>query len=171
MLQNIEEETFKDLTSLEALDLSNNALQTVPVELFSLPKLRNLYLQGNSLSDLHRNLERIPKPIKAPLKILNLADTRLMKLPYFGILPDLYYLNISTNPLYYVTPQQFSSMCQLSKLDLNNTQMTACTCNNVRKLFRLRKYEMELHGMYCDTSSSGTIHLIIFLLSKISNLL
>jgi hypothetical protein len=76
MIQNLDENSFAHLTDLEvsicrliekkndlnsiyfqAIDLSYNALTTIPVELFALPMLRNLYMQGNALLYLKVDLE------------------------------------------------------------------------------------------------------------------
>jgi leucine-rich repeat transmembrane neuronal protein 1/2 len=76
MIQNLDENSFAHLTDLEvsicrliekknylnsiyfqAIDLSYNALTTIPVELFALPMLRNLYMQGNALLYLKLDLE------------------------------------------------------------------------------------------------------------------
>lgn len=60
MIQTIEPGTFSILQHLEAVDLSYNALTTIPVELFSLPLLRNLYIYSNNLNDLPTDLQVRP---------------------------------------------------------------------------------------------------------------
>ena len=123
--------------------------------MYSLPKLRNLYVADNGLYDLDRQLSDIPKPIKAPLKILSLASTNRYHLPDFGILPDLYFLNISHNPIRDITTQQFSPMCNLKEVDLNNTHMGPCVCQTITT-FLLRKRQADLKSsFYCDASSQG----------------
>ena len=98
MINRIEDETFAKLNYLEALDLSGNGLLEVPPEIFNLPLLRNLYLADNSFTDRgFEKLQDLSKPLRAPLKILNIANNRLFKMPDFGILPDLYTLNISVS--------------------------------------------------------------------------
>ena len=39
------------------LNLNENALYTIPREILSLPKLRNLYVGGNNLKDLNVDLQ------------------------------------------------------------------------------------------------------------------
>lgn len=131
MIQNIEEGTFSELTNLEALDLSNNALRTIPLEIFRLPLLRNLYVAYNKLEDLDEDLPRLQKPIGAPLQILSLAECWLERLPNFGILPDLWQLNISSNPMKDLTIDQFAPMCNLRSLDLNATRIPQCACQTI----------------------------------------
>lgn len=131
MIQNIEEGTFSELTNLEALDLSNNALRTIPLEIFRLPLLRNLYVGYNKLEDLDDDLLQLQKPIGAPLQILSLAECWLERLPNFGILPDLWQLNISSNPMKDLTIDQFAPMCNLRSLDLNATRIPQCACQTI----------------------------------------
>lgn len=151
MINRVEDATFTHLTSLEALDLSGNALTAVPLEIFNLPLLRNLYIADNGLRD--RGFEDIPKPIKAPLKILNIANNRLTKMPDFGILPDLYQLNISSNDLYDLTPQQFSPFCHIKEVDLNKTSMKPCLCESVTRFLTRKREVYLLSPLYCDTNS------------------
>lgn len=159
MIQEIDENTFAHLTDLEAIDLSNNGIRSLPVDLLSLPKLRHLYLHENALDDFHRALAKVPKPIKAPLKLLNVAGTRLQKVPDFGILPDLWTLNISDNPLREITVQQFSPFCSLHKLDMNGTLMPTCMCKNiVQHLTKQREVEFQ-NGYFCDNGSGGELKL------------
>ncbi|XP_052860420.1 leucine-rich repeat-containing protein 38 [Anopheles cruzii] len=149
MIQNIEEGTFSGLTNLEALDLSFNALKTIPLEIFELPVLRNLYAGHNALTELESDLGRLRKPIKAPLQVLGLPDCRLSRLPDFGILPDLWQLNISSNPMKKLTLEQFSPMCHLKTLDLNNTQIAVCSCQILTAELTLRRTKVMFPPLYC----------------------
>lgn len=152
----IEDDTFAGLVNLEALDLSRNAMKQVPPEIFNLPMLRNLYLAENTLDERNFDtLEKVSKPIKAPLRILDISKNRLFKIPDFGILPDLLKLNLSSNFMRELTPQQFSPFCNLKQIDLNSTSMEKCRCDEVTR-FLLKKREAELDPyIYCDVVSSG----------------
>lgn len=98
IIYHIEDDTFAKLVYLEALDLSGNALQQVPPDVFNLPLLRNLYIGDNNFKDQgFEKVQELNKPLKAPLKILNIANNRLTKMPDFGVLPDLYVLNVSVS--------------------------------------------------------------------------
>lgn len=72
----------------QEIDLSNNALMTIPLELMHLPSLRNLYIDSNELTFLERDLEALETPIKAPLEYINVADCGLQDIPNLGILPS-----------------------------------------------------------------------------------
>lgn len=158
MINHIEDDSFAQLTSLESLDLSGNGLLDVPTETFNLPLLRNLYIADNSFGDRgFESLQNLKKPIKAPLKILSIANNRLLKIPDFGILPELYKLNLSSNSMRDLTPQQFSPFCNIKEIDLNNTAMEKCRCEEVtRFLFRKREAYL-LSSFYCDAITSGNL--------------
>ncbi|XP_055602600.1 chondroadherin [Uranotaenia lowii] len=149
MIQNIEEGTFSELTSLEAIDLSNNALKTIPLEFFRLPLLRNLYVAHNALLDLVQDMDRLQKPIAAPLQVLNLADCWLQRLPNFGIMPDLWQLNISFNPLVELTIDQFAPMCNLKSLDMNGTQTPICACQTITTELTARRTKIVSSNPHC----------------------
>lgn len=48
-IHSIEPGTFQQLTDLEAIDLSLNSLATLSLDLFNLPRLRNMYYNDNLL--------------------------------------------------------------------------------------------------------------------------
>ncbi|XP_058119668.1 toll-like receptor 4 [Anopheles coustani] len=149
MIQNIEEGTFSELSNLEAIDLSFNALKSIPLEIFNLPSLRNLYVGHNVLHDLEVDLKALEKPIKAPLQVLSIPDCRLQRLPDFGILPDLWQLNISSNPMKELTLNQLSPMCNLKMVDLNNTQTDGCACQVMAAELVLRGTTVKYLPMSC----------------------
>lgn len=125
----VEAGTFATLPLLETLDLSSNGLIYVPPDIFSLANLRKLYLAENELHNLA--FQNISRPIKAPLEYLNLARTEITKVPNFGIMPDLYHLNISWNSMNDIAPHQFASFCQLKEVDLNETNVEPCECEGI----------------------------------------
>lgn len=56
LILSIEDNTFEPLSDLEEIDLSSNGLRTIPLDLFNLPSLRNLYIDSNMLTDLKQHL-------------------------------------------------------------------------------------------------------------------
>jgi Leucine-rich repeat (LRR) protein len=171
MIQSIEDDTFASLTDLEAIDLSNNALTTIPNELFNLRSLRNLYISGNNLVLLSQDLQRIPKPIAAPIQILSIADCRLRYMPDFGVMPDLWQLNISSNPLLDISVQHFAPFCNLKKLDWNNTDLLGnfCHCQQLTSALAAINVDIEYTGVECNPrylSSNGTLFLLYSNLKK-----
>lgn len=150
---NVGKGTFTQLKKLEVLDLTDNGLRDVPGEIFELPLLRSLYLEKNSFDS--QSFDKIPNPITAPLKKLNLANNRLDSIPKkIGILPDLNHLNISSNSMRDLTPQQFSPFCNLKEVDLNNTLMDKCRCIDVTD-FLTGKRDIDIKTFYCKVNSGG----------------
>ncbi|BFG05759.1 asporin [Drosophila madeirensis] len=129
MILSVEPGTFEPLTSLQEVDLSNNGLTTIPMELFTLPKLRNLYIDSNELT--HLGLETLQKPIAAPLEYLNVANCELQDLPDLGVLPKLWQLNASMNPLTNFHIDSLANLCHLRVIDLAKTQLSPCSCQQV----------------------------------------
>jgi Leucine-rich repeat (LRR) protein len=147
---------------LEVLDLSKNVLARVPGEIFYLPLLRSLYLERNNFNS--HAFEGIPNPIQAPLKKLNLADNNLNYIPKeFGILPELRHLNISSNWMQQLSPQQFSPFCNLKEVDMNNTLMNKCLCVDVVEFLTFNR-NMSISPLFCKTRAEGKFFKIKLLL-------
>ncbi|CAD7014813.1 leucine-rich repeat and immunoglobulin-like domain-containing nogo receptor-interacting protein 1 isoform X2 [Ceratitis capitata] len=132
-IQSVEPGTFAQLTSLEEIDLSNNALVSIPLEIFQLPSLRNLYVDSNELFNLDRDLQALQTPIQAPLEYLNVADCGLTNLPNLGVLPKLWQINASTNPLTDLTMDTLANTCNLRTIDLTKTELSNCACQQVTR--------------------------------------
>ncbi|XP_011177858.2 leucine-rich repeat and immunoglobulin-like domain-containing nogo receptor-interacting protein 2 [Zeugodacus cucurbitae] len=135
-IQSVEPGTFAPLTSLEEIDLSNNALVSIPLDIFQLPSLRNLYVDGNELFNLERDLQALQTPIEAPLEYLNIADCGLEYLPDFGVLPKLSHINASLNPLTDLTVDSLANMCNLKSIDLQKTEISNCARQQVSRYLR-----------------------------------
>lgn len=94
----------------------------------------------------------------APLQLINIASCRLSKVPDFGVLPDLWQLNISSNDLLDITSQQLSPLCGLKSIDVNNTKIPPCPCQSLAVYFRKRSISTP-NGMNCDMSAQGILFL------------
>lgn len=158
MINEIEDDTFSGLKYLEVLALSGNAIKEIPAEIFNLPMLRNLYMAEMNIGDAgFQGLNDIEKPIKAPLAVLSIADTRINKMPDFGILPSLTKLNISHNKMLDLTPQQFSPFCRLKEIDLYGTRMGKCQCEEVSRFLYKNRDIYMMTSFYCDANGKGEI--------------
>lgn len=71
------------------------------------------------------------------------------------IVADLLQLNVSSNPLTQINTQQFSPMCNLKVIDLNNTQMAPCTCQIITTYLKAKNVVIKNSGVYCEASSEG----------------
>ncbi|XP_061396532.1 leucine-rich repeat-containing protein 40 [Musca vetustissima] len=151
MIQSVEPGTFSHLTSLQEIDLSNNGLLTIPLELLQLPSLRNLYIDSNELIHLERDLEALDRPIKAPLEYLNVADCGLQDIPDLGILPKLWHINASMNPLMDLSIDRFANMCNLKSIDLTRTKLTQCQCQQANNHLRALSVKTKFVPVCVDT--------------------
>nr|XP_013119078.1 unnamed protein product [Stomoxys calcitrans] len=136
LIQTVEPGTFSDLKSLQEIDLSNNGLLTIPMELLQLPSLRNLYIDSNELINMERDLEALETPIRAPLEYINVADCGLQDIPNFGILPKLWHINASMNPLMDLSIERFANWCNLKSIDLTQSKLNQCQCQQVNNHLR-----------------------------------
>lgn len=137
-----------------------------------MPLMRNLHINDNYLLQLSGDLlvskkqrdvpiydfyfQKLEKPIKAPLQVLNIGSCRLEMVPSLGILPNLVMMNISNYPLSEVTAQQFSPFCSVISIEIKNvTQMPPCMCKVVKIYFRNRSITMK-EGLDCSTEREGS---------------
>ncbi|XP_023716295.1 transforming growth factor beta activator LRRC32 isoform X4 [Cryptotermes secundus] len=133
MISYVENGTFEPLQNLEVIRLSHNALETVPVGVLQLPKLRKLYVDNNRLKG-GGGFEFAPT--SETLELLSLANCHLENLPPLGMYPRLLELNISGNELKVLFPQQIAPMCRLHLLDLRGNPMLfngsgGCECHSL----------------------------------------
>lgn len=129
--------TFIHLTSLEILDLSQNNLGIVPSEIFNLPRLEILLMPSNHLNNF--DFSRIPRPIRAPLKSLDISNNSLTVVPNLGMLPKLDYLNLSNNKLKKAEPRDFSPFCRLATFDLTNAFEDQCLWCQIERFLILKR--------------------------------
>ena len=106
------------LQNLEFFFAASNALQVLPDELFSLPKLRRLNLEKNQIS-------QIPKSITAAknLSYLNLWQNQVVQLPAnIGELSELEALNLGSNRVQEL-PESISQLHKLERLYMDNNEL------------------------------------------------
>jgi Leucine-rich repeat (LRR) protein len=155
--------TFEPLQNLRVIRLSHNALQTVPLGVLQLPKLRKLFVDGNRLSG-GGGFE--VAPTSESLELLSLASCHLEILPPLGMYPKLLELNISGNELKVISPQQIAPLCHLHLLDLRGNPMLfkdseGCECHLLATLIeQMNIYYAEL-PLNCSSEAGGYIIIII----------
>lgn len=131
-------DVFADLLSLKVLNISNNALASVPPDLFSSTReIREIYMQNNLL-------ETLPKGIFNRLEqllVLNLSGNKLssdqMDEGMFRGLIRLIVLDLSHNSVARVSANLFRDLFFLQILDLRNNSITSIEDNAFLPLFNL----------------------------------
>jgi Leucine-rich repeat (LRR) protein len=131
----VENGTFDPLQHLEVIYLSHNALETIPVGILQLPKLKKLFVDANQLIGTGGF---VGAPISETLESLSLANCQLEDLPPLGIYPKLLELNVSGNKLKVISPHQLAPLCNLYLLDLRENPMLfkdseGCKCQLLTK--------------------------------------
>jgi len=112
VITKIEPNAFAPLEVLSVLDLRINGITTLPA---ILPEtLRKLYLTANTILSAHLSSAK-------SLEYLTLAENDLTTLPNLGILPNLQFLNLSSNPLISLDVHHLASFCHLTNLSLPTT--------------------------------------------------
>lgn len=116
---------LREYPELAALDVSGNALTSLPESFGSLRGLEDLYLKDNLLPTLPNSFGSL-----VALNILDLSHNNLITLPKsFGNLTELFSLNLSNNNLF-IWPEPLGSLTRLLSLDLRNNHLI-----NVSKSF------------------------------------
>ncbi|XP_024086025.1 biglycan isoform X2 [Cimex lectularius] len=126
-ITSIEAGAFSPLQDLEALDLTLNAIRDLPPLLPT--SLRRLYLSENPL-------QTVPLQNAVSLEYVSLANCELNSLPYLGILPQLLQINLTGNAIESLFVEQLAAFCHLETLEiptslLNSKYTSSCECVRV----------------------------------------
>jgi Leucine-rich repeat (LRR) protein len=116
MISYIENGTFDPLENLEVIRLSQNALDRVPAGVLQLPNIRKIFVDNNRLVS---GAGLVGAPASDSLVSLTIAQCHLEELPPLDMFPNLVELNVSTNNLKRILPEQLASVCQLQLLDIS----------------------------------------------------
>lgn len=157
MLSKVDEGVLKDLTSLKTLDVSMNPLTSLPVIIFHLPSLKNLYLSQMVNMNIVEVIENA-KPITSPLQHLDVSASELESFPSLGIVPTLSKLNVSGNNEYPITLnfENIAGLCNLKIFDTSNTTVRftdECDCWNINQW--LYKRDVRFTPFRCNVHEKG----------------
>lgn len=123
VLKNLATEVFWPLTALVALEIKNNKISEIDENLFNYNiKLSEINLEGNSLDFVGENAEKVFKNLQN-LRILQLQNNLIRKLPTFEGIDSLEKLDVSSNMMLVVTPYAFA-LPNLKHLNMNDNQIS-----------------------------------------------
>ncbi|XP_019765488.2 uncharacterized protein LOC109541159 isoform X1 [Dendroctonus ponderosae] len=164
LISKLDDDIFKDSTSLETLDLSVNALFRVPPSIFQLPTLKTLYLSQNMNINVAESLENAKPILQSTLTKLDISyiteDGYATDFPDFSDLPLLAFVNISGDQFNYLSPRHFAGLCNLQILA--NSNATAefendCDCWKINRWLAERK--VVFTDFQCPNNKEG-MHLM-----------
>lgn len=116
---------IKQLSNLRTLDLSGNALATLPIELEDLNHLNTLVLHQNQL----RKIPTVVYKLHFNLKELDLSRNRLQSIPrQIEQLKNLEHLNLSNNNLDVIS-DNIAKLTNLKELNCSNNKIRKITEN------------------------------------------
>ncbi|XP_043283691.1 decorin [Venturia canescens] len=154
-IQTIEEGSFDRLRSLEVIDLTKNGCQDFPKSTLALPYLRKLFLSQNKLNDASFAPTSLSE--ESNLEYLELSKNQLRRLPSFGNLPSLKYLNVSKNLITSVSTEDLARFCSLEVLDLTGNPIkfneTSCDCENFNWWIDIRRIKMKPEKIDCGSNA------------------
>ncbi|XP_004911101.1 leucine-rich alpha-2-glycoprotein [Xenopus tropicalis] len=134
--------SFSELPNLQELHLSNNALQSLPIQFFvPLSSLHTLDLTNNLIQSVTPTLF-----LDVPaLRFLVLRGNLLTKLwiSKISILKNLNWLDLSHNHLKEVNSMSFSSLNNLENLDLSYNQLHQLPSSLLKGLPLLQRLNLE----------------------------
>nr|CAH7768148.1 unnamed protein product [Callosobruchus chinensis] len=165
LISELDDNVFRDMDELMTLDLSINALRSIPAAVFQLPSLKTLYLSQNRNINIIDTLEGV-RPINSPLTQVDISYTTgkddATEFPYFGTMPFLSFLNISGNQYYSMKPKHFLGLCRLQILVTDNVTIefdNPCDCWSVNKW--LLDNQVRFTPFYCSASRNRCLNITI----------
>jgi Leucine-rich repeat (LRR) protein/GTPase SAR1 family protein len=141
-------------TEASELSLTDLRLKTVPPELWDLTNLKALWLNGNDLTELSRDVSHLSK-----LKHLVLATNKLTSLPNeICELERLQVLTLGGNSLTNL-PTDFSNLSNLVKLSLSGSRFGRIP-KEIQSLSKLKSLRMNGVGLTDDLDGLATLPLL-----------
>ena len=127
---------------LQSLTISNNMIQTLDIELFTLTKLQVLELRNNKLTEIHPMISQLKG-----LEILGLAENRIKDFPEeISSLTSLKLLNISNNLLAFI-PEPIYKLTNLQDLYManNGPGIAELDCEKILQLKQLKFLSLKFN--------------------------
>uniref|UniRef100_A0A0K8VGJ9 Leucine-rich repeat-containing protein 15 n=2 Tax=Bactrocera latifrons TaxID=174628 RepID=A0A0K8VGJ9_BACLA len=137
-------DTFRGLTLLKELDLSNNILNFIPANLFQdLDSLLQLRLQNNHLE----NLDSVTFWKLRNLNLIDVSKNLLSDLPtnLFGHSQRLIVINLSQNKILHFSPELLRDQLVLEDLDLSRNEILELKSGCLKNLKTLKMIDFSFN--------------------------
>lgn len=137
---------FSEPKSIRSLHIEGVKMPQLPV--IECPFLRHLNLKGNRLTEINSNVfYKTNMLLDLDLSENFIPNLNVNLLPALSKLPLLQQLDLSGNPIRYITRNDFSRFSHLRHLKINNLKdLTDMNCDSLHNLPRLR--QLHLHGYH-----------------------
>ncbi|XP_066152962.1 tsukushi-like isoform X2 [Euwallacea fornicatus] len=160
LIVNLEDDTFGELSSLETLDLSTNAITKIPASLFKLSSLKTLYLSNNMNINIAELIEEATPIHESSLTKLDISfiteENSPTDFPDFTELPLVANLNITGDQFSVISPEHFAKLCNLQILANHNVTTEyedVCDCWKINNWLTSRK--VQFTPFYCSLNEQG----------------
>jgi small GTP-binding protein len=154
---------FRNLMSIEKVDISYNLITSIPTERITFPKCKNLSIKGN-------RLQRFPTAVSDShtLETLDLSENKinLIEDDAFDLLENLIELDLSFNELTYL-PTSIGKLKKLKRLNLSGNKISSLPkeFENLTSLEFLDFNSNPIGRVPVEISSQGVSGIINYYLS------
>ncbi|XP_066259947.1 toll-like receptor 2 [Euwallacea similis] len=178
LIVNLEDDTFTELSSLETLDLSTNAISKVPASIFELSSLKTLYLSNNMNINIAESIEEAMPIHQSSLTKLDISfiteEDSPTDFPDFTELPLVANLDITGDQFSVITPEHFAKLCNLQILSNHNVTTEfkdVCDCWKINNWLTSRNVQFTpfycpLKEQECKGNQINQDHLQLFEICK-----
>lgn len=138
------DEFFSDPKSVRTLHIEGVGIPQLPVIEF--PFLMHLNIKGNKIAEISSNVfYKTNMLVKLDISENAIPNLNVNLLPAISKLSYLRELDLSGNPIRYITRNDFSRFSHLRNLKINNLkELTSMNCESLQSLPRLCK--LQIHG-------------------------
>ncbi len=146
-LASIDADVFEGLTSLKVLDLSSNRLSALTTQLVRLDNLETLFISGNGLESLGKQLFSVNATSKIywldfSQNKLHAQDLAFLNHAANQLWSGMNYLFLSNNRLTALNESSFHGLTNLTHLALDNNLLTQIDANTFRGLYTLQNVSL-----------------------------
>lgn len=133
---------FAEPKSVRLLNVASTGVTTLP--LIESPFLKVLNLSGNRISGMNsETFQRASMLCELDLSFNEIPNLSVNMAPAWNKLPHLRHLDLSSNPIRYITQSDFNHLSNLRELKISNlSYVSEMECDGLRNLPKLRRLFM-----------------------------